>query len=200
MISVRPADVRLTECGRAPDRISILALATALGLLGVFAAGAGAASKPVRTLAAADQLESQVLVELNTIRRQHRLTPLRLSRPLSTAADAHSRAMGTFGFFDHDSRDGSEFWQRVQRFYGPDGYKSWSVGENLLWSSGTLSAPAALKLWMGAPATARTSSLRVARDRPLRAQGAAPPRACTAAATSSSSRPISASASSVRQG
>ena len=25
--------------------------------------------------------------------------------------------MGAFGFFDHDSRDGSEFWQRVQRFY-----------------------------------------------------------------------------------
>ena len=59
--------------------------------------------------------------------------------------------MGTFGFFDHDSRDGSEFWKRVQRFYGPDGYGSWSVGENLLWSSGTLDAAAALKLWMGSP-------------------------------------------------
>ena len=132
-------------------RISILALAVALAVLSVFAAGAGAASKPVRTLAAADQLESQVLAELNAIRRQHGLTPLRLSRPLSTAADSHSRAMGTFGFFDHDSRDGSEFWQRVQRFYSPDGYRSWSVGENLLWSSGTLDAAAALKLWMGSP-------------------------------------------------
>jgi uncharacterized protein YkwD len=132
-------------------RIAILALAIALTLLSVFAAGAGAASKPARTLAAADQLESQVLAELNKIRRQHGLTPLRLSRPLSAAADAHSRAMGTLGFFDHDSRDGSEFWKRVQRFYGPDGYKTWSVGENLLWSSGTLSASAALKLWMRSP-------------------------------------------------
>jgi len=132
-------------------RISILALAGALTLLSVFAAGAGAASQPVRTLAAADQLETQVLAELNGIRRRHGLTPLRLSRPLSTAADAHSRAMGTFGFFDHDSRDGSEFWERVQRFYGQDGYKSWSVGENLLWSSGTLTGAAALKLWMGSP-------------------------------------------------
>jgi uncharacterized protein YkwD len=134
-------------------RISILALAIAIALtlLSVFAAGAGAASKPVRTLAAADQLESQVLAELNKIRRQHGLTPLRLSRPLSAAADTHSRAMGTLGFFDHDSRDGSEFWERVQRFYGPDGYKNWSVGENLLWSSGGLSAAAALKLWMGSP-------------------------------------------------
>jgi uncharacterized protein YkwD len=132
-------------------RISTLALAIALGLIGLFAAGAGATSKPARTLAAADQLETQVLVELNAIRRQHGLTPLRLSRPLSSAADAHSHAMGTFGFFAHDSRDGSEFWRRVQRFYGPDGYTSWSVGENLLWSSGTLSAAAALKLWMGSP-------------------------------------------------
>ena len=132
-------------------RISILALAIALALLGVFAAGGGAASQPVRTLAAADQLESQVLAELNTIRRQHGLTPLRLSRPLSTAADSHSRAMGTFGFFAHESRDGSQFWRRVQRFYGPSGYKNWSVGENLLWSSGTIDAAAALKLWMGSP-------------------------------------------------
>jgi uncharacterized protein YkwD len=132
-------------------RISILALAIAPALLSVFAAGAGAASQPVRTLAAADQLEGQVLVELNQIRRRHGLTPLRLSKPLSAAADTHSRAMGTHGFFDHDSRDGSEFWQRVQRFYGDDGYRSWSVGENLLWSSGQLSAAAALKLWMGSP-------------------------------------------------
>jgi uncharacterized protein YkwD len=132
-------------------RISIVALVVALTLLSVFAAGAGAASMPVRTLTAADRLESQVLVELNKIRRQHGLAPVRLSRQLSAAADAHSRAMGTFGFFDHNSRDGSEFWKRVQRFYSPEGYQSWSVGENLLWSSGHLSADAALELWMESP-------------------------------------------------
>lgn len=132
-------------------KISILALAGAFALLSVFAAGAGAASQPVRTLAAADQLESQVLAELNKIRRQYGLKPLRLSAPLSAAADNHSRAMGTLGFFDHDSRDGSAFWKRVQRFYSPEGYRTWSVGENLLWSSGSLSAAAALKLWMKSP-------------------------------------------------
>lgn len=132
-------------------RISILALAIALTLLSVFATGAGAASKPARTLAAADQLETQVLVGLNVVRRQYGLAPLRLSRQLSSAADVHSRAMGTHGFFAHDSRDGSEFWKRVQRFYGSGGYEKWSVGENLLWSSGTLTAPAALELWMKSP-------------------------------------------------
>jgi len=131
--------------------VSVLAFASTLTLLVVFAAGAGAASNPVRTLAAADALENKVLAELNAVRREHGLVPVKLSKPLSAAADAHSRAMGTYGFFTHDSRDGSEFWKRVQRYYAPRGYRTWSVGENLLWSSGTLTAPVALNLWMKSP-------------------------------------------------
>ena len=151
MIAVRAFASDSEGVGGHCTRISTRALALALALLTVFAAGAGAAPQPARALTAADQLESQVLVELNQIRQRHGLTPLRLSKPLSAAADTHSRAMGTHGFFDHDSRDGSEFWQRVQRFYGDEGYERWSVGENLLWSSGHPTAAAALKLWMGSP-------------------------------------------------
>lgn len=123
----------------------------ALALLSIGAGTATAAGTPTRTIAAADQLESQVLGELNKIRRAHGLVPLKLSRPLTSAADAHSRAMGTFGFFQHESRDGSAFWKRVKRFYGPGRYGSWSVGENLLWSSGGLDASGAVKLWMASP-------------------------------------------------
>jgi uncharacterized protein YkwD len=129
-------------------RIAALVL---LALTLVSVSVATAATKPARTLTAADRLETQVLAELNSIRKRHGLVPLRLSRPLSTAADTHSRAMGTYGFFAHDSRDGSAFWKRVQRFYGTNGYDNWSVGENLLWSSGRLSAARALELWMGSP-------------------------------------------------
>ena len=132
---------------RAAHLFAVLALAA----LSVGAAGANAAGNPVRTLTAANQLESQVLGELNAIRRAHGLQPLRLSRPLASAADSHSRAMGTFGFFGHSSRDGSEFWKRVQRFYGSQSYGSWSVGENLLWSTTGLDAAGALKLWMASP-------------------------------------------------
>ena len=125
----------------------------ALALLAVGAMGATAAGKPTRTLAAANQLESGVLDELNAIRRSHGLVPVRLSRPLSAAADAHSRSMGTFGYFEHESRDGSAFWKRVKRFYGADDYGTWSVGENLLWASaGGVDASHALKLWMKSPA------------------------------------------------
>ncbi len=126
-------------------------LALALSALAVFAGSSGAATTPSRTLAAADGLEQKVLAELNHIRRSSGLAPLKLSKPLSAAADSHSRAMGTYGFFAHDSRDGSAFWKRVQRFYGPRGYHTWSVGENLLWSSGSLTAPTALSLWMKSP-------------------------------------------------
>ena len=133
-------------------RLFALVAICALALLGVGAMGATAAGKPARSLAAADQLESGVLVELNAIRRAHGLVPVRLSQPLSAAADAHSRSMGRFGYFEHESRDGSAFWKRVQRFYGADSYGTWSVGENLLWSSGGLDASRALDLWMKSPA------------------------------------------------
>jgi len=133
-------------------RAARLAVLAVLALLSLGAGQATATGNPARTLSAADQLESQVLGELNAIRRAHGLVPLRLSRPLSSAADSHSRAMGTFGFFAHSSRDGSAFWKRVQRFYGPTGHGTWSVGENLLWSTTGLDASGALKLWMASPA------------------------------------------------
>jgi len=132
-------------------RLAQLAALALLACLSVGATGATAAGKPARTVSAANQLESQVLGELNAIRRAHGLVPLTLSRPLSSAADSHSRAMGTFGFFGHSSRDGSEFWKRVQRFYAPGDAASWSVGENLLWSTTGLEASRALKLWMASP-------------------------------------------------
>ena len=123
----------------------------ALALLSIGASVAGAAGTGGRTPSAADQLESQVLTELNKIRRAHGLVPVKISRPLTSAADAHSKAMGSFGFFAHESQDGSVFWKRVKRFYGPGKSGNWSVGENLLWSTEGLDAAAALKLWMASP-------------------------------------------------
>jgi uncharacterized protein YkwD len=129
-------------------------LAAAVFVVAAVGAGAGsatAAGTPARTMAAANQLERLVLAELNVVRRAHGLAPLRRSPALSRAADTHSRAMGRFGFFAHDSRDGSAFWHRVKRFYGSRGYGNWSVGENLLWSTPGLDARRALRLWMRSP-------------------------------------------------
>ena len=129
--------------------------AVALAALGLTASGALATTSPARTVRAADQLESRVLVELNAVRRAHGLVPLRLSRPLAAAADAHSRAMATHGFFEHSSRDGSAFWERVKRFYRPGKRGGWSVGENLLWSTTGIEARRAVELWMKSPAHRR---------------------------------------------
>ena len=96
-------------------------------------------------------LESGVLVELNKIRAQHGLVPLKLNVKLSAAAVQHSQDMVAKGYFAHESSDGSAFWKRVQRYYGSARYGYWSVGENLLWSSPDVDPAKALELWMASP-------------------------------------------------
>ncbi len=150
-------DRRDADLSRVERRVSGgLALVACVVALGVGSAGfgpssAGAAGSSAQTIAATDALESQVLAELNAIRREHGLVPLRSAPSLAAAADLHSRAMGRHGFFAHESRDGTGFDQRVQRFYGAKGYASWSVGENLLWASPSIGAAEALQLWLKSP-------------------------------------------------
>jgi uncharacterized protein YkwD len=97
------------------------------------------------------QLETDVLLQLNAVRREHGLVALTLSKTLSKAANAHSLQMGALGYFKHESADGSAFWKRVERFYPSKGSRYWAVGENLLWSSPDVDAPSAMKLWMASP-------------------------------------------------
>jgi uncharacterized protein YkwD len=140
---------------RLPRPRTIL-LALSMLALAVPAASAAAApgSAPVRAPASAsklDSLERGVVAEMNALRRRHGLPALRASAPLSEAAVAHSTAMARSGFFSHTSTDGTAFWKRVQRFYGPSGFGYWSVGENLLWSSPTVDARRAVQMWLDSP-------------------------------------------------
>ena len=96
-------------------------------------------------------LEVGVLQQLNAIRAQHNLQPLKLNVRLSAAADQHSREMGATGYFEHSSHDGTAFWKRINRWYASSGYGFWSVGENLLWSSPDVEPASALQLWMNSP-------------------------------------------------
>jgi uncharacterized protein YkwD len=106
---------------------------------------------PARISTAMRALESGILADLNRVRTQHGLVPLRPSGRLNAAASQHSREMARVGYFSHNSADGSAFWRRIQRFYPSSGYGSWSVGENLLWSSPDVDAAGAIKMWMGSP-------------------------------------------------
>src|SRR6266540_3749947 len=96
-------------------------------------------------------LEAAVLANVNQIRASHGLRALKLSNRLSAAADQQSQAMGSMGFFSHNSKDGTAFWKRIRRYYTDRNYRYWSVGENLLWSSPDLGAGQALDMWMKSP-------------------------------------------------
>ena len=108
------------------------------------AAAAGSAGK-------LDGLSTAVLANVNQVRRAHGLRSLRPSARLSAAAAQHSREMAARGYFQHASFDGSAFWQRIQRFYRRGGYRTWSVGENLLWSSPDVDGARAVQMWLASP-------------------------------------------------
>ena len=63
--------------------------------------------------------------------------------------------MGDGGFFAHESPDGTEFWERIGRFYPSRGFERWIVGENLLWASPSVSAERAVELWLASPSHRR---------------------------------------------
>jgi uncharacterized protein YkwD len=120
-----------------------IVLAAAILVTPALSARKGAASSQV-------SLASHVLTQLNEVRVANGLVPLKPSSSLSAAAEQHSAEMLADGYFAHDSANGSPFWRRIQRYYpSHNGY--WSVGENLIWSSGSLGATSALKLWLSSP-------------------------------------------------
>jgi uncharacterized protein YkwD len=129
--------------------IRLVALAIAAFGLWVVASPAGATSE--RPATALSSLEQGVLADINALRRQHGLAPLRVSSSLSAAAKQHSSEMAARGYFSHDSANGSSFDRRIARYYPMGGSRYWSVGENLLWSSPDVDAGGALDMWWNSP-------------------------------------------------
>ncbi len=124
-----------------------LVLATVLAGTLAFAPGSARARSHVQLTT----LEGGVLRQINNVRRSHGLVPLRVNPQLTAAADQHTAEMGSDGYFEHASVDGTAFWRRIVRWYDQTGYSYWSVGENLLWSSPDVAPASALRLWMASP-------------------------------------------------
>ena len=56
------------------------------------------------------------------------------------------------GYFDHNTPEGGTFDQRILAAGYAGDYDGWTLGENLIWSTGTLATPAALmQSWMNSP-------------------------------------------------
>lgn len=131
-------------------RAGVAALAMVSLVLVSAAAALAAPTQSRRPAATLRSLERGVLADINAVRTQHHLVPLRLSSPLTTAALVHTRQMAAGGYFAHESPDGSAFSQRIQQFYSSGPWSYWSVGENLLWST-HVDAQQALELWLSSP-------------------------------------------------
>src|SRR5256714_8526098 len=132
--------------GRA---VRLIALAVAAFAVSIAATPAGATTQ--RPAASISSLEQGVLANVNALRQQHGLAPLRYSSALAAAAQQHSSEMASRGYFSHNSANGSSFDRRIARYYPMGGSRYWSVGENLLWSSPDVDAGGALNMWMNSP-------------------------------------------------
>lgn len=121
------------------------------GLLAALVLAAPVGATRATAIESLDSLDTAIVARINVIRRAHGLPPMRASAPLDRAADRHSRAMGTFGFFAHESRDGTAYWKRISRDYPQRGYRVWSVGENLVFDSEQMTAADAVGMWMASP-------------------------------------------------
>jgi uncharacterized protein YkwD len=167
-----------------PRRATTLgtALALATATLGVATARAGeTALSPASLPLASTQtpvripaVEAEMLATINRIRATRRLYPLRSSAALNASAGQHSLDMARLGYFDHASPNGAPFWRRVQRYYRPRGFRSWSVGENIVYGSPSMSAPAALREWLTSPPHRANLLSRAWRDAGIAAVYVAP--------------------------
>jgi uncharacterized protein YkwD len=98
------------------------------------------------------QLARATLCLLNEERGRRGLPRLRLNNRLSDAAERHSRDMVRRNYFSHDSLSGHSFVDRIRRTGYLRSARSWSVGENLAWGSGSRGTPRSiLSAWMASP-------------------------------------------------
>ena len=136
-------------------RFAALVLALmAVAILGAGQAAASGAATAVPAKSVTERsvtLEDEILQALNQIRADNGLRPLKQSEALRTAAAGHSVALLGAGVFQHESPNGTSFDARIRRDYSTRGFSSWSVGENLLATTGSLSAAEAVRLWMKSP-------------------------------------------------
>jgi uncharacterized protein YkwD len=106
-------------------------------------ARAGSHPTPARTAS----LSQTTLCLLNRQRAQHGLGALHSNPILALAARRHSRDMVVHNFFAHGNLLG-----RLSHAGYFRGRRSWSVGENIAWGSGSSATPRAIvSMWMQSP-------------------------------------------------
>jgi len=122
----------------------------------VGASGAAATSCPNADVQASglttDQMESSIGCLINEQRTSFGLQPVQPNSDLRQAALSHSNEMVQEGYFEHTSPAGVTFIDRIEQTGYMNKARSWVVGENLVWGTGSWSTPDALvTAWMNSP-------------------------------------------------
>ena len=98
--------------------------------------------------AAQDRVERAVIQQVNHIRAQHGLRPLRRSRGLARAADVKAEEVAQTSVLSHSSPDGTPMSSRVHHYVNAR-----AVGETLGYvPARSRQATAIVKAWMASPA------------------------------------------------
>ena len=98
---------------------------------------------PASALAGMSRSETSLLREMNRVRAEHHLGPLRFDTHLQRAARAHSREMLGNGVFEHGA-----FGSRMLQF----DVTGRLAGENLAWGTGVRGTPQGIVVaWLNSP-------------------------------------------------
>jgi uncharacterized protein YkwD len=121
----------------------IAAASVCVAALFVALAAPGAASRPASGgTTALTSREASLIVAINAVRTLHAVPKLRVDRRLARAARSHSRDMLRRQYFEHGN-----FGARMASFH----VRGHVFAENLVWSSGIMSANAAVAEWLASP-------------------------------------------------
>ena len=96
--------------------------------------------------------ESATLCLVNRERTARGLDALKRSKALDRASREYARSMVRHRFFAHVTPGGGTLKQRIRESSYLDGARSFKIGENLAWGSGSLAAPKRrVASWMASP-------------------------------------------------
>jgi uncharacterized protein YkwD len=106
-------------------------------------AAPGVASRPAtKQRLVVTERETALVITINSVRRLHLLPRLRIDRRLVRAARSHSRDMLRNQYFAH-----GDFGRRMRSFH----VRGRRFAENIVWSSGVMSANEAVAAWLESP-------------------------------------------------
>jgi uncharacterized protein YkwD len=134
--------------------LSVIALAAAWTIVATSSASAadcGPTGTEVTGLSE-PQMEGSIACLINQERSSRGLQAVSPNGDLRQAAESHSDEMIRQSYFDHTSPSGLTFMDRIEATGYMRSARSWVVGENLVWGTGSRSTPQALvSAWMNSP-------------------------------------------------